>query len=271
MDRRLTPFSGRLAHVSLRGQTDAPLTEGTPARLRRALVPLLRAPGGAIDRTLLHGDAVTVIDRDRGHAFLQSAKDGYCGWVDETAVGPDSAVTHRVITRKTHLYAAPKVQAAVLQPLYLTSAVEVRAAGDDWAETPAGFVPASHLAPVPETAADPAAVALMFIDVPYLWGGNSAAGIDCSGLVQLSMLAAGRACPGDSDQQQALGTALADDTPLRRGDLIFWKGHVAMMLDSARMIHATAYRMRVLTEPLAAAIARIEAKGEGPVLARRRP
>lgn len=271
VDRRLTPFSGRIAHVSLRGQIGAPLTEGKAARLTRPLVPLLRSPGGALDRTLLFGDAVTVIDHDQGHAFVQAAKDGYCGWVEETTLGPDSPVTHRVATPATHLYAGPKVQAEMRHPLYLNSAVQVLADDGTWAETALGFVPATHLAPLTQPAADPASVAQMFLGAPYLWGGNAISGLDCSGLVQLSMLAAGRACPGDSDLQQALGTALAEDTSLQRGDLIFWKGHVAMMLDGMTMIHATAHRMRVITEPLDAAIARILAKGEGPVTARRRP
>lgn len=271
MDRRLTPFSGRIAHVSLRGRIDAPLTEGEPARLTWPLVSLRRSPGGALDRTLLYGDAVTVIDHDQGQAFVQAAKDGYCGWIDAAALGPDGPVTHRIATPATHLYAGPKVQAEMRHPLYLNSAVQVVASDGNWAETPQGFVPASHLAPLDQPATDPAAVAQMFLGAPYLWAGNSIAGLDCSGLVQLSMLAAGRPCPGDSDLQQALGAALADDALLQRGDLIFWKGHVAMMLDGATMIHATAHTMRVITEPLDAAIARILAKGEGPVTARRRP
>ena len=271
MDRRLTPFSGRIAHVSLRGQIDARLTEGEAARLTRPLVRLLRSPGGALDRTLLYGDAVTVIDRDQGHAFVQAAKDGYCGWIDEGALGPDSPVTHRIATPATHLYAGPKVQAEMRHPLYLNSAVQVLAEDGTWAETPQGFVPATHLAPLTRPATDPAAIAQMFLGAPYLWGGNAISGLDCSGLVQVSMLAAGRACPGDSDLQQALGSALAEEAPLQRGDLIFWKGHVAMMLDGVTMIHATGHTMRVITEPLNAAVARILAKGEGPVTARRRP
>jgi cell wall-associated NlpC family hydrolase len=163
------------------------------------------------------------------------------------------------------------VQAEMRHPLYLNSAVQVLDADGTWAETPQGFVPATHLAPLDQPAPDPAAVAQMFLGAPYLWAGNSIAGLDCSGLVQLSMLAAGRPCPGDSDLQQALGAALTEDAPLQRGDLIFWKGHVAMMLDGAVMIHATAHTMRVIAEALDAAIARILAKGEGPVTARRRP
>ncbi|WP_225026969.1 C40 family peptidase [Xinfangfangia pollutisoli] len=270
-DRRLTPFSGRIAHVSLQGQVEAPLTEGSPARLGLPLVPLLRSPGGALDRTLLFGDAVTVIDRDAGHAFVLSAKDGYCGWVDEAALAPWTPVTHRVATPATHVYAGPKVQAGMRHPLYLTSAVQVLSEDGVWAETPGGFVPSSHLLPLDQPAEDPVAVAEMFLHAPYLWGGNAVSGLDCSGLVQLSLLSAGLACPGDSDQQQAIGQAIPEGAALQRGDLIFWKGHVALMQDATRIIHATAYTMRVIAEPLAPAEARIIAKGEGPVIARRRP
>lgn len=271
MDRRLTPFSGRIAHVSLRGRTEAPLTEGEPARLVLPLVPLRRSPGGALDRTFLYGDAVTVIDRDRDHAYVQAAKDGYCGWIAEMAVGPMVQTTHRVATPATHLYAGPDVEAAMLHPLYLNSAVTVLATEGAWARTPGGYVHASHLVQEGQVAADPVAVAEMFLHAPYLWGGNAVTGLDCSGLAQLALHAAGRPCPGDSDLQQALGAAVPEDAPLQRGDLVFWNGHVALMQDAETMIHATAYKMRVISEPLAPAIQRIIGQGKGPVVARRRP
>lgn len=270
MDRRTTPFSGRIAHVSATG-IDAPRTEGSPARLALPTIPLLRSPGGALDRTLLFGDRVTVIDRDQAHAYVLSQKDGYCGWVAEGALGPDSPVTHRIATPATHLYAGPKVQSQMRHPLYLTSAVQVLADDGTWAETPGGFLSSSHLTPLDRFAPDPVAVAEMFLGAPYLWGRNAVTGLDCSGLVQLSLLACGTPCPGDSDLQMALGREIPEGAPLQRGDLIFWKGHVAMMQDATRMIHATAHTMRVLSEPLAQATARILSKDAGPILARRRP
>ncbi|MFZ1469724.1 MAG: NlpC/P60 family protein [Paracoccaceae bacterium] len=271
MDRRLTPFSGRIAHASLQGRLDAPLTDGTAATITAPLADLLTRPNGPRDRQMLYGDAVTVIDRDQGFAFVMAAKDGFCGWVAEAALGPASTPTHRIASAATHLYSGPKVQAAQHHPLYLNSRVTVTGADGTWAITQQGYIPASHLAPLDQPAADPVQVAEMLLNTPYLWGGNSAAGIDCSGLVQAALMAAGITCPGDSDLQQIVGTAIPDAVPLQRGDLVFWNGHVALMTAPDRIIHANGKTMSVAYEPLAKALARIEAQGEGPLTARRRP
>lgn len=276
MDRRSTPFSGRIAHVSLRGQVDAPLTPGEAATIGPAVTDLLVRPGGRRDRQLIHGQAVTVIDREGpdadgvGHAFVQAAKDGFCGWVALAALGPAFQPTHHVATPATHLYAGPKAQAPLRMPLYHGARLRVTGQTGKWAETPQGFVPATHLAPLGALAPDPVAVAEMFLHAPYLWGGNTVAGIDCSGLAQAALLAAGHACPGDSDQQQALGEDVPEGAPLQRGDLIFWKGHVALLAAPDRIIHANGATMSVAYEDLGAAIARIQAQGEGQPLAIRR-
>jgi cell wall-associated NlpC family hydrolase len=272
VDRRLTPFSGRIALMSMRGRIDADLTAGEAGQVTVPLADLLAAPGGARDRQVLLGEAATVIDRDRGHAFVQMAKDGYCGWLEESAVKvpPATAPTHWVSAPATHLYPEPKVQARERMALSLGARVQVTELIGTWAETPLGFVPASHIRPLGIWADDPVAVAETLIASPYLWGGNSRSGLDCSGLVQLSLHAAGLACPGDSDLQQSLGDAIGDGEVLRRGDLLFWKGHVALATAADRLIHANGHSMSVVIEDTAAAIARIAAQGGGPVVARRR-
>lgn len=268
-DRRLTPFSGRIGHVSLQG-LDVPLTEGKAARVAAPLAPLLAAPGGAMDRQLIFGDELTVIDQRDGHAFVIAAKDGYCGWLAEGDLAASSPATHRVASPATHLYPEPRVQAPPLHPLYLNARLTVTGQSGAWAETPDGFVPLSHLAPLDEPAEDPVAVAESLIGAPYLWGGNSVAGVDCSGLVQLAFHAAGRPCPADSDLQQRIGSEIPDTAPLKRGDLLFWKGHVALVADPGRILHANGYTMSVAFERLTDAVTRIETHYGGKILARRR-
>lgn len=272
MDRRLTPFSGRVALESLRGTLDAPAyVAGEAAQVALPLADLLAAPHGARDRQVLMGDAVTVIERRDGWAFVQAEKDGYCGWLAEAALAPPVAPTHWVAAPATHVYSAPKVQAAEIATLSITARVTVTGESGAFAETPQGFVPRTHLRALGDWAADPATVAESLLGTPYLWGGNSRAGMDCSGLVQLSFHACGMDCPADSDLQQAVGVPLPDHAPLRRNDLIFWKGHVALALDHARLIHANGHSMSVAIEGTEACIARIAAQGGGPVTARRRP
>ncbi|MFN4155667.1 MAG: C40 family peptidase [Paracoccaceae bacterium] len=270
MDRRSTPFSGRFALPALRGRVEATFTDGEQANVTRPLADLLAHPHGARDRQLVLGDAVTVIDLRDGHAFVQAAKDGYCGWLDAAAIGPATRPTHWVSARSSHLYIAPKVQSPETAVLPFGARLTVTGTTGNFAETPFGFVPHQHLNALNDRPADPVGVAEGFVGTPYLWGGNSAAGLDCSGLVQAAMLACGLPCPGDSDQQQALGQALPDKSPLQRGDLLFWQGHVAWVADKRRLLHANGQTMSVTFEPVATAIARILAQDGGPVTARRR-
>ncbi len=272
MDRRLTPFSGRIGHISLQGRiADVPLTRGEAARIAAPLSALRAAPAGAIDRQLIYGDALTVIDRRDGFAFVMATKDGYCGWVAEADLAPPNQPTHRVQSPASHLYPEPRVQAPPRLPLYLNARIEVTGETGSWAETAAGFIPKSHLAPLDQPVQDPVSTAERLLHTPYLWGGNSAAGVDCSGLVQLAFHAAGQSCPGDSDQQQSLGSGLPPGAALQRGDLLFWKGHVALMTSPDQLIHANGYTMSVAYEALTAATSRIKTHYGGDIIARRRP
>ena len=271
-DRRLTPATTRVAHVSLQGLLDVPLwTAGEPVEIALPLTDLRASPGGTRDRQLILGDAFLVIDRADGHAFGMALKDGYCGWVQAGALCPPTKVTHFVGVLGSHLYPDPRVQAEPVGSLTLGARLRVTGQSGDFAETPHGFVPVAHLRRLGDWHADPAQVAGLFLGVPYLWGGNSRDGLDCSGLVQAAWLGCGRACPGDSDLQQGLGAPLDGSEPLQRGDLVFWRGHVAMMLDAGTLIHANGHHMAVVAEGLREVADRIEAASGGPVVALRRP
>ncbi len=272
-DRRLTPANGRVAALRLKGTVEAGrFTEGEAASIAVPVVDILRDPGGARERQLLWGDAVTVYERRDGWAFVEAAKDGYCGYLAEGALGPVIEPTHIVGVPATHLYPEPATRSRALEHLSFGARLRVVSAEGKFYETAEGhFVPRPHLRPANKPFTDPATVAQLFFGVPYLWGGNSVLGIDCSGLVQAALLAGHVPCPGDSDlQEQALGQPLAEGEPLQRGDLIFWKGHVAMAVDEATLIHANGHTMSVAYEGAADCIARIEAQGEGMPTARRR-
>ena len=271
MDRRLTPATPRIAHSSLKGRVDVPVfTNGTPMRVALPVADLLRAPNGARERQLLLGEAFTVIDRSEGHAFGFATKDGFCGWLPDTALSRGPTPTHWVCTPGTHLYSAPKVQAPEICALSLGAQLAITADHGKWLETTQGFVPAAHLRPLGDWLADPIAVAEGLLGTPYLWGGNARGGIDCSGLAQLACGACGITIPGDSDLQETAGQEVGHNDSLRRGDLIFWKGHVALIVDETRLIHANGHTMSVAYEAINACIDRIFAQEGRPVTHRRR-
>tara|TARA_R110002049_G_scaffold44333_5_gene130048 strand:+ start:97483 stop:98262 length:780 start_codon:yes stop_codon:yes gene_type:complete len=257
--------------------TDARLTPdpklvktALPARVCRPVVDLCRRPDGPRDRQLLLGAAVIKLNEADGWAYVQAVKDNYCGYVSTAALTEtDSVPTHRVSVPATHAYTSANLKSPDLLSLSYGSEVTVTATEGSFATTPHGFIPLTHLAPADHRHDDPAAVAALFLGTPYLWGGNSRWGIDCSGLVQAALLACGAPCPGDSDQQEtSLGTAVTG--PYRRNDLLFWKGHVALVSDDNTMIHANAHAMAVTYETINDAISRIEKAGDGPVTSHRR-
>lgn len=270
-DRRITPANERVAHVSLRGSVEADeFTEGHRALVTRPVADLRSSPGGARDRQLLFGDAVTVLESRGGWSFVQSERDGYVGYVADAMLassGPEP--THFVGTPATHAYRDADIKSPDLLRVPFGARLSVTAELKRFWETPQGYVPKSHLRPLDRPFSDPVTVAQMHFGTPYLWGGNSTLGIDCSGLVQAGWLACGLPCPGDSDLQSAAVGASFEDDP-RRGDLFFWAGHVGVMVDGETMIHANAHHMAVAYEPLETAILRIRAQGDGEVTARRR-
>ncbi len=259
-DPRLTPFSGRVALARLRGHVEAEnFTQGTPARLTAPLTDLRRRPDGPVERQLLLGARITVVETREAWSFVEAEADGYCGWISHSAIGPDHPVTHRVSAAATHLYSAPDLKSPTLAALSLNACVQITGQEGSFLRRDTGqWLPRQHLAPLDQPETDPVSVAECLLGTPYLWGGNSRAGVDCSGLVQLALHACARACPGDSDmQERALGTPLPPGTPARRGDLLFWRGHVAWISAPDTILHANAHSMSVAYEPLDAALARI--------------
>jgi cell wall-associated NlpC family hydrolase len=273
----MTPANGHAAAHELRGMVEATrYVKGTVRTVQQPLVNLSDAPRGGRASQLLFGESFRVIDERDGYAFGQSLRDGYCGYVLSGALARQEAATHWVATPATHLYPKPEVKAPPEVAIFFGSHVRVTSDQGAFQKISTGhFVPTQHLQPLRARFSDPVAVADMFLGTPYLWGGSSRWGLDCSGLVQQALVACGMACPRDSDQQGELGREVPEDEPLRRGDLIFWKGHVGLMASDDLMIHANAHHMAVAYEPLAEAAARIAAReadgtGAGDIIARRR-
>jgi len=243
----------------------------TRLRIIAPVVDLLRNPDGLRDRQLLYGDTAQVIQRSDGWSQVTADKDGYPGWVRSELLGAETAPSHWITAPSTHAYAQADMKSPDQVSLSFGSRIKVLSERNGFLETELGFVPAVHAKLTATRLTDPVSVAELFLGTPYLWGGNSRFGIDCSGLVQAGLLACGTPCPGDSgDQEQALGTLLPAGTEAKRGDLLFWKGHVAWVCGDNMLLHANAYHMDVTFEPMDQAIARIEKQGDGPVTARKR-
>jgi cell wall-associated NlpC family hydrolase len=278
-DPRLTPARADLAAKGLEGKVEAArFVEGRAFEVidPHTAVRAAPAPDAPLLTEALKGERVTVYDLNaEGWAWGQLAADGYVGWLSANALAPAAApATHKVSALRTFGFPGPSIKLPPLEALPLGARLAIVRIEDRLAVTRSGaYVPLPHLAPLDFVEPDFVAVAERFLGVPYLWGGKTALGIDCSGLVQVALTAAGHICPRDSDMQEgALGAAVADGermVRLRRGDLVFWKGHVAIVRDPDTLIHANAYHMAVALESLAEAIARIRAAGSDVTSVRR--
>jgi len=279
LDRRLNAYRDDLADSRLAGKVQAArFVPGADRRVTAGVAPLRKepAPGTTLVSELLFGETVRVFEEKDGIAWVQNATDGYVGYTDSTALGEAGpAPTHVVAATLTYLATEPTIRAPCLQHLPLCAAVTVTGSKGRFAElATGGWVPAQHLAEAGAVENDPVGVAERLTGAPYVWGGRSALGLDCSALVQLALARCGVAAPRDSDMQEAaLGNPVpfdGDASGLRRGDLVFWKGHVGIFVTPGRFLHANARDMAVAPAPFAEVVRYIEDAENLPVRAVRR-
>ena len=273
------PARPDLAAAYLKGQVEAArFVEGTPMRVCVPVAPLRREPrsNAPLDTEALYGEAVTVFENDsEGWSWVQLKDDSYVGYMPTEALGPDVAQpTHRIDALRTFVYPTPSIKEPPLNALSFGSVIAVQGEDGKFLRIADGFIFAMHAKPIDETERDYADTASRYVGIPYLWGGKSSLGIDCSGLVQTALKAAGIACPRDTSMQvNELGSLIECDDRLiglQRGDFVFWKGHVGIMLDPETLVHANGHFMEVVSEPLRMARDRTIAKGSGPIVAVRR-
>jgi cell wall-associated NlpC family hydrolase len=267
LDARLNPYRRDIAAKHLHGQVEAAqFVDGIVYEVIEPIADVRRDPAheAPLDTQALKGERVMVYETsDEGWAWGQLEADGYVGYLSANALGPAGpAPTHRVSVPRTFGFPGPDIKLPPMIALPMGAAIDIASETERFAVNPYGWhFPRSHVAPLVARAPDFVAVAELFLNAPYLWGGKSALGIDCSGLVQVALQAAGVTCPRDTYmQERALGqqTSLGG---LQRGDLIFWKGHVAIACDAATIIHANAHHMLVAAEPVTEAVTRIKQSG----------
>ena len=275
-DPRLTLARDGVASTTLEGIVRAArYVAPTAMRCARPAAPIRKVAdaGAGTEDQLIFGEAFDVLVTEGAFSFGQARRDGYVGFVETAAlVAGAGEPTHWVRALRTYAFSRPDLKSPPGGLYTQNSFVTVTGREGRFAEVEgAGWMVEDHLLPIGVYLDDPAALAMAYLSAPYQWGGRESAGLDCSGLVQQALYAAGRAGPRDTDMQGARVGRPVERSDLRRGDLVFWPGHVAMMIDGTQILHANAHHMAVRIEPLDEAIARIEAAGVGAPTGYRRP
>jgi cell wall-associated NlpC family hydrolase len=267
LDPRLNAFRPDLADEMLRGKIEADrFVAGELYEIAEAVVPLHSAPRFDARRMteLLYGERVKVFAVEEGWAWVKAAHDGYVGYVPASALSREiTSAAHRVAVPLTFMYPAPDIKSLPAVALPMNARVEIIETADRFMRLRNGrFVFGDHLKALTSHESDFVSVAERFLHAPYLWGGKTFDGVDCSGLVQTALHAAGLACPRDTDmQEKELGFPVIDHNALQRGDLIFWTNHAGIMIDTEQILHATGHVMQVILEPLSTVITRIAMGG----------
>ncbi len=272
-DPRLLAANENVAALELKGSVKAKkFVKGDLYQGCQPVSGIYRKPNGMLTCELLYGNDFRVLERVADWCFGQVIKDGYVGYTLADNLIPATDKTHYVCTLGTGRYQQGDMKSKFLKWLPHGTRLGVAGTEGRFARLASGqFVPANHLRKIGDWEGDFVSIAERYLDVPYLWGGNSPLGIDCSGLVSNALTHVGMESPRDSDQQFAdLGILLDKSERPRRGDLVFWEGHVGIMVNEHMMVHATAFHMLVVVEPLKEVKSRIEASKEARFLGLKR-
>ena len=261
LDKRLVPANSRIGWVKSRPKCDAPnLVDGELKSVVSQFANLQFEPKGDRVRQLVYGDTFRVLEENEGFSFGFKKFDGYVGYIQNDKLKKQiRQTTHWVSSIATHIYAQPDIKKKCLGSLSFGSQLEIVNDEKNFCETiDGGFIPRQHLRERKNFYSDPVMVAQLFLGTPYLWGGNTCWGIDCSGLIQAAFRGCGIDLPADSDQQEAVCRKVSEVNKLKRNDLIFWDGHVGLVIDPNNLIHANAFHMSVTLESIKTVSKRIQ-------------
>ena len=268
----MTPANETVACSTLKGKIKhANFVEAKNYQVNVPFVDLLGSPDGKRNRQLIYGSKVKYFSAAKGWAFIQNTYDNYVGYVPESTIASETQKTHIVTAPLAHVFMEPNIKSKNIEILPLAARVSGEMIGNGFLETELGWISVSQLKRKTELSKDPVEVSKLLQNAPYLWGGNTTLGIDCSGLIQISLLLCGIDCPGDSDQQMnTLGQNIDIGSPRKKGDILFWKGHVAWALNERQILHANAYHMATVIEEANEAIERIKKQDNNNVIAHKR-